>query len=477
MTDLEKQHAMNEALEHQRLGRLDDAEDVYRRIISADPNQAGVLNNLANILKDTGRIEEAVEVCRGALALEPGNAEIHSSLCYKLLFHPEYDRAGIFREQCEWDRRHGRRSPPGSDRASNSNDRLHIGYVSPDFYGHAECFFVIPLLKSHDRKQFEVHCYSSVWNPDKATDLIRASADVWHEVRQLNDDQLADEIRRDRIDILVDLTMHMAFNRLGVFAQRPAPVLVAWLAYPGGTGLSAMDYRLTDGWIDPPGESDAFYSERSVRLPGTWCCYHPVGDVPPAAKRNPGPVTFGCLNNPCKLNRPTLSLFANVLSSVAGSRLLLLSESERQRLQIIDGFAESGIDPGRIEFMTHRRRGEYLRIYDRIDICLDPLVYNGITTTCDAIWMGVPVITRVGSTAPGRAGLSILSNVDLPELIGGDDAQFVSIAAKLAGDFGRRSLLRASLRDRMIQSPLMDAPRFARSVEAAYRGFGSETRV
>ena len=194
-------------------------------------------------------------------------------------------------------------------------------------------------------------------------------------------------------------------------------------------------------------------------------------------KRNPGPVTFGCLNNPCKLNRPTLSLFANVLSSVAGSRLLLLSESERQRLQIIDGFAESGIDPGRIEFMTHRRRGEYLRIYDRIDICLDPLVYNGITTTCDAIWMGVPVITRVGSTAPGRAGLSILSNVDLPELIGGDDAQFVSIAAKLAGDFGRRSLLRASLRDRMIQSPLMDAPRFARSVEAAYRGFGSETRV
>jgi protein O-GlcNAc transferase len=477
MTDLEKQQAMNEALDHQRLGRLDDAEDIYRRMISADPNQAGILNNLANILKDTGRIEEAVEVCRNAVAQEPGNAEIHSSLCYKLLFHPEYDRAGIFKEQREWNRRHGRGSPTASNRLSNSSGRLRIGYVSPDFYGHAECFFVIPLLKSHDRQQFEVHCYSSVKNPDKATDLIQASADVWHDVRQLNDDQLADQIRRDRIDILVDLTMHMAFNRLGTFAQKPAPVQVTWLAYPGGTGLDAIDYRLTDAWIDPPGESDSFYSERSVRLPETWCCYHPVGDVPPAAPRDRGPVTFGCLNNPCKLNRPTLSLWAKVLSTVTDSRLLLLSESERQRRRIIDAFGNSGIGPGRIEFVTHRRRGEYLRIYDRIDICLDPLIYNGITTTCDAIWMGVPVITRVGSAAPGRAGLSILSNLNLPELIARDDPQFVGLATELAGDFARRSRLRASLRERMIRSPLMDAPRFARNVEAAYKGFGVEVRV
>jgi protein O-GlcNAc transferase len=477
MTDFEKQQAMNEALEHQRMGQPDDAEDIYRRMISADPDQAGILNNLANILKDTGRIEEAVEVCRNALGLEPGDAVIHSSLCYKLLFHPEYDRAGIHREQYEWNQRHGRRSPIANVGDFNSSGRLRIGYVSPDFYGHAECFFVIPLLKSHDRQQFEVHCYSSVQNPDKATDLIRASADVWHDVRQLSDDQLADEIRRDRIDILVDLTMHMAFNRLGMFAHKPAPVQVTWLAYPGGTGLDAMDYRLTDAWIDPLGESDSFYSERSVRLPETWCCYKPVGEVPAAAARDRGPVTFGCLNNPCKLNRPTLSLWAKVLSSVTDSRLLLLSESERQRRQIADAFRDSGIDPGRIEFITHRRRGEYLRIYDRIDICLDPLIYNGITTTCDAIWMGVPVITQVGSTAPGRAGLSILSNLKLPELIARDDAQFISIATELADDFARRSRLRASLRERMIRSPLMDAPRFARNVEAAYRGFAVKARV
>ena len=236
---------------------------------------------------------------------------------------------------------------------------------------------MIPLLKSHDRRQFEVHCYSSVRHPDKATDLIRATAEVWHEVRELTDDQLAAQIRRDRINILIDLTMHMAFNRLPVFAQKPAPVQVTWLAYPGGTGLEAMDYRLTDAWLDPPGENNSFYSERSVRLPDTWCCYDPVGDVPPAAQRNPGPVTFGCLNNPCKLNRPTLNLWAEVLSSIPHSRLLLLSESHRQKRQITDLFAGSGIDPARIEFVTHLRRREYLRIYDRIDICLDPLVYNG----------------------------------------------------------------------------------------------------
>jgi predicted O-linked N-acetylglucosamine transferase (SPINDLY family) len=470
-TDSQKQQAMNEALEHQRSGRLDDAEDIYRRILSYSPDDAGILNNLANILKDSGRIEEAVEVCRKAVSLQPENAEIHSSLCYKLLFHPDYDRAGVFREQRQWNQRHGRRSRPARDRASNSNDRVRIGYVSPDFYGHAECFFVIPLLQSHDREQFEVHCYSSALNPDKATDLIRASADVWHDVRHLTDGQLAAQISRDHIDILVDLTMHMAFNRLLMFAQKPAPVQVTWLAYPGGTGLDAIDYRLTDAWIDPPGESDAFYSERSLRLPDSWCCYHPLGDVPPAAPRDSGPMTFGCLNNPCKLNRPTLAVWAKVLSSVADSRLMLLSESERQRRQIAEMFSGFGIDPGRIEFTARRRRGEYLRVYDRIDVCLDPLIYNGITTTCDAIWMGVPVVTLIGLTAPGRAGLSILSNLNLPELIAHDDTQFVNITTELAADFPRRSQLRVSLRNRMRQSPLMDAPRFARNVEAAYRSF------
>jgi protein O-GlcNAc transferase len=435
--------------------------------------QAAILNNHANYLKDTGRIEESVEVCRHALSLDPGNAMIHSSLCYKLLFHPDYDRAAIFGEQTQWNERHGQYQLSAHDKNLAQTTRLRIGYVSPDFYGHAECFFVLPLLKEHDRTRFEVHCYSSVHRPDKATDLIKSCADAWHEVRHLTDDQLAEKLQRDRIDILIDLTMHMAFNRLPAFARKPAPVQVTWLAYPGGTGLAAMDYRLTDAWIDPPDQTDKFYSERSVRLPGSWICYHPLGDVPPAAPRSDGParshlVTFGCLNNPCKLNRPTLALWAKVLLQIPTSRLLLLAASHEQRRQIADTFASFGLDPARIEFAAYNRRGEYLRQYDRIDIGLDPLIYNGITTTCDALWMGVPVITLPGSTAASRAGLSILSNLQMPELIAGSDGQFVSIASELAADLARRRDLRISLRQRMVRSPIMDAAKFARNVESAY---------
>ncbi|MGA2443491.1 MAG: tetratricopeptide repeat protein, partial [Tepidisphaeraceae bacterium] len=402
---------LEKALHCQQSGRLDEAAELYRGILARNPQQAAMLNNLSNVLKDSGKIEEAVDLCRKAVAMEPGNAQIHSSLCYKLHFHPDYGRDAAFHELRQWNLRHGQANLVEYSGDRSPDRRLRIGYVSPDFYGHAECFFVLPLLESHDRKNFQVHCYSSVRRPDKATELLKSCADVWHDVRELTDEQLAARVRGDGIDILVDLTMHMAFNRLPAFALKPAPVQVTWLAYPGGTGLESMDYRLTDSWIDPPGESDRYYSEKSVRLPDCWCCYHPLGDVPPAAAKPRAPVTFASLNNPCKLNRPTLALCAKVLSRVSDSRLLLLVESEIQRRQIAESFASAGIDPLRIEFRRHCRRGEYLRIYDRIDVCLDPLVYNGITTTCDALWMGVPVLTRVGSTAPGRAGLSILSNL------------------------------------------------------------------
>lgn len=467
------QKSLEEALAHQDAGRLERAEEVYRRILAGDPNQAGVLNNLANVLKDSGRIEEAVDYCRAAMALEPANAEIHSSLCYKLHFHPGYDRAAIFRELCEWDRRHGGDASVEYHGDRSPDRRLRIGYVSPDFYGHAECFFVLPLLEAHDRRSVEVHCYASVRRPDKATELLKSCAHVWHNVLGLSNDRLAKKIREDRIDILVDLTMHMAFNRLPMFAQRPAPVQVTWLAYPGGTGMKAIDYRLTDAWMDPPthpsGETDSHYAERSVRLPDCWCCYHPLGEVPPAAPREKGAVTFGSLNNPCKLNDSTLRLWSEVLASVRDSHLLLLVESERQRARIGEMMARSGIDPRRIEFTGRRRRGEYLRLYDRIDICLDPLPYNGVTTTCDALWMGVPAISRFGPAAAGRAGLSILSNLQMAELAAGDDRQFIAIAAGLAEDFSKRSELRKRLRDRMRASPMMDGRRFARNVEAAYR--------
>lgn len=461
------QDQFDAALAHQRARRMPQAEELYRAILAREPRLTAVMNNLANILKDTGRIDEAVRLCREALAIEPDNAEIHSSLCYKLHFHPDYDRAAIFRELRAWGQRHGSTADPPPPRRRST--RIRVGYVSPDFYGHAECFFVIPLLQSHNRNDFEIHCYSSVRQPDRVTEIIKSTTEHWHDVHALSNAQLADWIAADQIDILVDLTMHMAFNRLPMFAARPAPVQVAWLAYPGGTGLSAMDYRLTDAFMDPPGEADAFYAEKSIRLPDCWCCYDPLGEVPPAAPRDAGPIAFGSLNNPCKLNEPTLRLWAKLLASTGDSRLMLLTNSDEQNRRVTHCFSDAGVDGSRLQFVGYALRGQYLRYYDLIDIALDPLPYNGITTTFDALWMGVPVVSIIGHTAAGRAGLSILSNLQLGELVASDKRAFLSICTDLAGDTSKRRQFRAHLRQRMQRSPVMDAKGFAQNLESIYR--------
>jgi predicted O-linked N-acetylglucosamine transferase (SPINDLY family) len=279
--------------------------------------------------------------------------------------------------------------------------------------------------------------------------------------------------------VLVDLTMHMANGRPLLFAMKPAPVQVAWLAYPGTTGLSAMDYRLTDPWLDPPGVNavhGAAYAETSIRLPHTFWCYDPL-----AASPEPGPlpalaeghVTFGCLNHFCKVNPRTLALWNRVLDAVPGSRLRLLAHPGAHRTWLL----EQMHDPGRVDFIAFLPRPDYLAQYRRIDLCLDTLPYNGHTTSLDAFWMGVPVVTRVGATVVGRAGWSQLNNLGLPELAAWNDDDYVRIAADLASDLPRLAGLRAGLRARMEASPLMAAPGFARALEAAYRGMVEEHRA
>ncbi len=255
-------------------------------------------------------------------------------------------------------------------------------------------------------------------------------------------------------------------------ARKPAPVQVAYLAYPGTTGLSAIDYRLTDPYLDPPGETDADYVEQSTWLPDTFWCYDPLTDRPlPNALPllAEGHVTFGCLNNFCKVTDQTLALWSKVLHAVAESRLLLLAPVGTARQRVLDRLREEDIEPARIEFVDHRPRAQYLELYHRIDVCLDTLPYNGHTTSLDSHWMGVPVVTRVGRTVVGRAGYSQLTNLGLSELVAWSDDDFVSIAAALAADWPRLAHLRSTLRERMERSPLMDAARFARNIEAAYR--------
>ena len=283
---------------------------------------------------------------------------------------------------------------------------------------------------------------------------------------------MAELIYADQIDILVDLKMHGRDNRLRVFARKPAPVQVAWLGYPGTTGLGAMDYRLTDPHLEPPGQFDAYYSEESFRLPETFWCYDPLTEGPPVsslpAVRNRF-ITFGCLNSFTKVNDGCLSLWAHVVRAVPGSRFLLRAPLSRVRHHALSRLESEGIAATRVEFTAMRSRLEYLNLYHRIDIGLDPSPYGGHTTSLDAFWMGVPTITLVGKTAVGRAGLSQSRNLGLPELAAETPDQYVAVAAQLANDLPRLAELRSTLRERMRQSPLMNASRFARNVEQAYR--------
>jgi predicted O-linked N-acetylglucosamine transferase (SPINDLY family) len=456
-------------------GKLDEAVACYRRALDLRPDYAEANNNLGNAWKDQGKLDEALACYRRALELKPDYAAAHSNLVYTQVFYPRCDAQTLDEELRRWNRQHA--EPLGKLVQPHSNDpslqrRLRIGYLSPDFRGHPVGRFLLPLLESHDHQSFEIFCYASARVSDAITDRCRAHADVWRDVPGLSDEQVAQTIRQDRIDILVDLTMHMADNRLLVFARKPAPVQVTYLAYCGTTGLGTMDYRLTDPYLDPPGGDERFYCERSVRLPETYWCYRPPAETPPVnvlPASEAGQVSFGSLNNFCKVSSPALAAWSRLLQAVPGSRLLLHVRGGSHRDRVRTFLAEQGVSVERLVFIDFLPMDEYFAVYQRIDLALDTFPYGGGTTTCDALWMGVPVVSLAGQTAVGRGGVSILSNVGLPELLAQDCEQYVRIAVDLAKDLPRLSELRATLRGRMQECPLMDAPRFARSIEAAYR--------
>jgi predicted O-linked N-acetylglucosamine transferase (SPINDLY family) len=278
-------------------------------------------------------------------------------------------------------------------------------------------------------------------------------------------------IRQDKIDILIDLTAHMANNRLLVFARKPAPVQATWLAYPSTTGLDAIDYRITDPYLDPPGMDQTLYSEASIRLPDCYWLFNPMND---AAEVNLLPanfsevVTFGSLNPFCKINDEVLGLWARVLQAVPKSKLLVLARQGRQRQHVVEVMGRTGIAAERIRFEDRRPRSQYLELHHQLDIVLDPFPWNGHTTSLDALWMGVPVVTLTGNKAITRGGLSLLSNLNLSELAANSHEDYVRIATELAGDVSRLSELRTSLRSRMQGSPLMDAARFTRNMENVF---------
>jgi protein O-GlcNAc transferase len=464
---------LGNALRSKRLP--EEAIAAFGQAIVLKPDFAEAHNNLGNALKDNGQLDEAIAAYRRAIVLRPDFHDAHSNLVYAMLYHPAYDGRAIAHEAECWNQQHAEPvrkfiQPHGNDRSADR--RLRIGYVSPDLREHPAGRLILPLLANHDKRQFEVFAYAHVAVPDAMTARLRSCVDHWRNTVGLSDSQTCDLIRADQIDVLVDLTMHMAHSRLMIFARKPAPVQVTYMAYPGTTGLETIDYRITDPYLDPPGSGDGDYSEQGVRLPNTFWCY---GDVEEDIAAGPLPavsagfVTFGCLNNFCKVNEQVLSLWSRVMKRVSDSRLLLLAPVGRARRTQMEVLERLGVKPERVEFVAPQPHRQYLRTYQRIDIGLDTFPYNGHTTSLDSFWMGVPVVTKVGRTAVGRAGWSQLSNLNLTELAAEDDDQFVSIASELAGDRPRLSALRLNLRSRMRASALMDGARFARNMEAAYR--------
>jgi protein O-GlcNAc transferase len=457
-------------------GQLDEAIAAYQHAIALRPDYAEAHCNLGVALENQGRLEEAMIEYRQTIALRPDLSAAHSNLVFAMCYRPDFDASMIAEEQRRWNLRHAEPLRKFIPRHSNNADpdrRLRVGYVSTGFRDHVVGRNIVPLFKNHDHQLFEITCYAQVPWPDNMTGWFKQNADCWRNTVGLSDEELAKQIHDDQIDIVVDLALH-AGDRLLVFAYKPAPVQVTFAGYPGSTGLTTIDYRLSDPFLDPPGMDESIYSEQTVRLPHSFWCYDPMEDQDIQVNSLPlaetGVVTFGGLNNFCKINDQVLLLWAQVLRQVKDSRLLLLTSEGSHRQRTMDRLRQAGIDPARIQFAPRQSRRGYLELFHRVDVGLDTFPYNGHTTSLDSFWMGVPVISLVGQTVVSRAGWSQLSNLGLTELAAHSPEQFVQKAVELAGDLPRLRELRSTLRRRMEQSPLMDAPKFAHSIEAAYRG-------
>ena len=463
-------------------GRLVQAESCFRRALQAQADHLAALGNLGNVLQAQACIAEADAVYQRARQLAPDNAEVHSKRLFNLNYGDDYDAEAVFAAHRRWDQEHGQ--PPGQAPAfANAVDpgrRLRVAYLSPDFRAHSVAYFLEPLLAHHDKLAVEVYCYADVTEADDTTRRLREYADHWLNTCGMGHEQLAARIREDVIDILVDLTGHTAGNRLPVFALRPAPCQVAWLGYPNTTGLAAMGYRLSDAIADPPGDSEAYHSERLIHLEHGFLCYRGRNvSVPDRQKGHAdGAITFGSFNNLAKLGPALLSLWADILKQVPRSRLLLKNRSLEDpacRERMTQFFGRRGIAADRLELRGWLDKPEeHLELYEKIDIALDSFPYNGTTTTCEALWMGVPVITLRGTRHAARVGASILTRIGLPELIATDHHAYLRLARELAGDHERRRCLHRELRQRMETSPLCDGEGFSREVEKAYRRIWGE---
>jgi predicted O-linked N-acetylglucosamine transferase (SPINDLY family) len=468
-----------------RQDKVDQAVVEYRRTLELEPENAKVISNLGGALKDLGELDESLELHRKALLLDPGLHECQSNLLYYSHYRQDFDPIVSLRESRDWAWRHTARLwrlfPPHGN-SPEPERRIVVGYVSPDFRAHAVASFLLPLFQNHDHGKFEIIAYSNVRGTDRTTQLIRGLVDKWRDISGMSDAQAEDVIRRDAVDILVDLAGHTAQSRLLLMARNPAPVQTTYLGYPGTTGLPGIDYKLTDALADPPGLTESHYSETLLRLPWTNWCFTPIVDAPPvgplpalsgSGSEKGASVCFGSFNNFAKVTPKVIEMWAAILRAVPNSRMLIKAKalsagSVRQR--VAKRFAELGVAEDRLDLRGRQLNpADHLATYNQVDIALDTFPYHGTTTTCEALWMGVPVVTLAGEAHLSRVGLSLLTNAGLQRLVAQSPEQYAQIAASLAKDLPALADLRAGLRQQMLESPLADGKAFARDVEGLYR--------
>jgi predicted O-linked N-acetylglucosamine transferase (SPINDLY family) len=457
------------------MGRLAEAEAVYREALLVQPEMAETHFNLGTVFQDQCRIKDAIACYRRALALRPDHVIAHSNLLMNIQYDPDMTPETLLEEALDWERMQlaGIRADESHRNEPDPERRIRIGYVSGDLRRHPVGYFLDGVLAGHDADRFEVFCYANQSYRDDLTDRLRKNALHWRDIAGIPDGRVADLIRKDSVDILVDLSGHTARNLLTVFGRKPAPVQATWAGYVGTTGLSAMDYLISDDRETPAGR-DGWYREEIVRLPDCYVCYTPPDYAPPVAPlpaRKNGFVTFGCFNNLSKLNSAVVELWTRLLRETPEARLLLVTKAlgdsvTRERFR--EAFARADV-ADRVDFRGMLPHPELLGCYGEIDIALDPFPYSGGLTTLESLWMGIPVITLGGDRFAARHSLSHLTAAGLTEFITADADSYIKAAATLAGDLPRLESLRLGLREKMASSPLCDCPRFTRNLEEAYR--------
>jgi predicted O-linked N-acetylglucosamine transferase (SPINDLY family) len=462
----------------QAIGELTESFECLKKAVTLRPEFTEAFKNLGRILYDLGKPAEAVKYYQKALTLKPDYAKVHSDYLMMLNYLSDVSSQEIYKESLKWDEQQtaGLTKNEFSKVDFEIDDRpLKIGYVSPDFNSHSVGYFFEPLLKAHNRKKYKIYCYSNVLQPDSVTERMRSEADQWTSIVGIQDEDAAGMIRNDGIDILVDLSGHSGKNRLLVFAYKPAPIQVTWLGYPNTTGMKALDYRFTDEIVDPIGEADALYSEKLIRLENGFLCYQPYESAPEVSSlpyKKEGIITFGSFNNLAKVNEDVIKLWAEILHAVPGSRLILKGAVNKQDIekQYTEIFVKHGVLAGQVIFYEKTAKQEdHMALYSKVDIGLDPFPYNGTTTTCEALWMGVPVISLLGDRHASRVGASIMHSIGFEELlVAKTPGEYIEKASALALQADKLTEIRGSLRSIMQQSSLCDAEMFARTVEDAY---------